>query len=56
MKRVGSAMGTVLRFKRTDELRHWRYCDSCGRRFSELAMVWIDTQGWLCGECQKRNT
>ncbi len=45
-------MGTYLRYKPVDELRHWHYCDGCGKRFSELVMVWIDTQGWLCAKCQ----
>ena len=55
-RKVGSAMSRVLRFRPTDELKHWNSCDSCGKRFSELDMVWIEKQGWLCGECQKRIT
>ncbi len=53
-KKHGSAMGTVLRFKPADEFRHRRPCDGCGKRFSELDMVWIDAQGWSCDECQKK--
>ena len=47
-------MVTFPRFKPVDELKHWRYCDGCGKRFSELDMVWIDTQSWFCGKCQAR--
>ena len=36
------------------EMRQWQLCDGCGKRFSQLDMVWIDTQGWLCGKCQKK--
>jgi hypothetical protein len=47
-------MGTFLRYKPVEELKHWQYCDGCGKRFSELAMVWIDAQGWLCARYQRR--
>lgn len=47
-------MGTFLRYKPVDELRHWRYGDGCGRRFSRLVMVWIDRRGRLCVHCQRR--
>ena len=45
-------MGTVVRYKPAAEFKHWRKCDGCGKRFSELNMVWIDAQGWLCAGCQ----
>ncbi len=53
IKKVGSSMGTVLRFKAAGEKKHWQSCAGCRRRFSEEDMVWIDTQGWLCSNCQK---
>ncbi len=53
-KRGRVVMGTFLRYRDVAEGKHWRYCDGCGKRFSELDMVWIDTQGWFCGKCQLR--
>ncbi len=53
-KKLSEVMRTFLRFRPTAELRRWRVCDGCGKRFSEQKMVWIDTQGWLCGECQMK--
>lgn len=49
---AGPVMGTVVRYKPAAEFKHWRKCDGCGKRFSELNMVWIDAQGWLCAGCQ----
>lgn len=48
------AMSDKLRFKSYNETNHWRTCDSCGKRHSERDMIWIDIQGWLCGDCQKK--
>jgi hypothetical protein len=28
------AMANLQRFKLAGETRHWRHCDSCGKRFS----------------------
>ncbi len=53
-KRSRTVMGTFLRYRDVAEGKHWRYCDGCGKRFSEQDMVWIDTQGWFCGKCQLR--
>ncbi len=53
-KKLKLSMADHLSFKSPAETRHWRYCDGCGRRFSERDMVWIDIQGWLCGKCQRK--
>jgi hypothetical protein len=26
-------MGTFLTYKPVEELKHWQYCDGCGKRF-----------------------
>ena len=49
------AMSDLQRSKSEAETKHWRYCASCGKRFSERNMVWIDIQGWLCGRCHMKN-
>ncbi len=46
------AMSDIHGLKSAEVMRHWRYCDGCGKRFSERDMFWIDIQGWLCGKCQ----
>ncbi len=53
-KKLKLAMWTYLRYRPISELRHWRSCEGCGKRFSEQEMVWIDTEGWLCSKCQKK--
>ena len=37
------------------EIKHWRFCNVCGKRFSEQYIIWIDGIPF-CGECQKKIT
>ncbi len=53
-KKLKLSMTTFLRFRAQSEMKHRRSCGACGKRFSEQDMVWIDTQGWLCNDCQKK--
>jgi len=53
-KKLPQAMGTILRYKLADELKHWRHCDRCGKRFSEQYMVWVDSMGWSCADCERK--
>ncbi len=49
------AMSDYIGFKSAAETRHWRYCDACGKRFSEQNIVWVDGLPF-CGKCLKKKS